>query len=56
MKVEWDCTVRKVYRDPVDMWCVKVARDADGKEVTYIRFGVKPKVKPGRKLRAGDEI
>lgn len=57
MKIEQTVMIRKVYKDPVDLWCVKAVREADGRsEVTYIGFKVKPKVKPGQILKPGDEI
>lgn len=58
MKIEHTGIVRRVYKDPVDLWCVEIARtktDTKG-HTTYIGIKIKPKVKVGQLLEAGDEI
>lgn len=58
MRIEHTGIVRKVYKHPIDLWCVEIERTktAIRGTTTYIGIKVKPKVKEGQKLSAGDEI
>ena len=55
MKIPNSGIVRKIYKDPVDLWCVTVVRE-NGGETTYIRFKNKPKVRVGQVVCAGEEL
>lgn len=58
MRIQHKGTITKIYKDPVDLWCVEVKRDkalTKGKTV-YIGLKIKPKLKVGQAVEAGDEI
>ena len=50
--------VREIKKHSTDLWCVTVRRTATktGGTTTYIGIPVKPKVKEGEKVFAGQEI
>lgn len=58
MKIEHAGIVQKVYKDPVDLWCIEVKRTdtLTRGTTTYIGIKVKPKLKEGQKVKAGDEV
>ena len=58
MKIEHEGVVKSIYKNPTDLWCVEVARTKTGTKgvTTYIGIKVKPKLKVGQKVSAGDMI
>lgn len=58
MIIQHDGIVSEVKKHPTDLWCVTVLRTATktGGKTTYIGIPVKPKVKEGQQVFAGDEI
>ena len=58
MKVQHRGIVTKIYKDPIDLWCVEIKRDNTLVKggATYTKIKVKPKIKVGQKVEVGDEI
>ena len=58
MKIQHGGIVTKIYKDPINLWCVEVKREGTliKGTSTYIKMKVKPKLKVGQKVEAGDEI
>ena len=58
MIIQHDGIVKEVKKHPTDLWCVTVRRTATKTRgtTTYIGIPVKPKVKEGQQVFAGDEI
>ena len=58
MIIQHDGIVKEVKKHPTDLWCVTVRRTATktGGTNTYIGIPIKPKVKEGQQVFAGDEI
>lgn len=54
MRIQTTGKVEKVYKDPVDGWCVMVK--SGHIQSTYIRIPRKPKVKQGNAVYAGDQL
>ena len=54
MRIQTTGNVRKVYKDPVDGWCVVVK--SGNIRSTYIKIPKKPKARPGDVVEAGDKL
>lgn len=58
MIIQQSGIVMEVKKHPTNLWCVTIKRNATktGGTTTYIGLPVKPKVKEGQQVFAGDEI
>lgn len=58
MIIQQDGIVKEIKKHPTDLWCVTIKRTATktGGITTYMGIKVKPKIKVGQQVFAGDEI
>lgn len=58
MIIQQDGIVQEVKKHPTDLWCVTIKRTATktGGITTYMGIKIKPKIKVGQQVFAGDEI
>lgn len=58
MIIQHDGIIREIKKHPTDLWCVTVRRTPTktGGTVTYVGIPIKPRLKIGQKVFAGQEI
>jgi hypothetical protein len=58
MIVQHSGIVKEIKKHPTDLWCVTVKRTETktSGDTTYIGIPIKPRLKEGQKVFAGDEI
>lgn len=58
MRIEHSGIVTSIHKHSTDMWCVEIKRTETGTKgiTTYVGIKVKPRLKVGQRVKAGDEI